>query len=67
MTHIIKNKLWHHRCKNLSNRLNKTGTCKQAKSVKDGGSIASIVLEIQEREDNEIRPHFIHEVKTKKG
>ena len=40
---------------------------KQAKSVKDGESIVSIVLEIQEREDNEIPPHFIHEVKTKKG
>ena len=29
-------------------------------------SIVSIVLEIQKREDNEIPPHFIHEVKTKK-
>ena len=35
------------------------------KPVKAGGSIVSIVLEIQRREDNEISLHFIHEIKTK--
>ena len=40
---------------------------KQAKSVKDGESIVSVILEIQETEDNSIPPHFIHEVKTKTG
>jgi len=33
--------------------------------VKDGGSIISIVLERQKREDNEIPAHFIHDIKTK--
>ena len=32
----------------------------------DGGSFVSIVLEIQQREDDEIPVHFIiHEIKTK--
>ena len=35
------------------------------KPVKDGGSIVSIVLEIQKREDNEIPVHSIHEIKAK--
>ena len=36
------------------------------KPVKDGGSIVSIVLEIQKREDDEIPVYFtIHEIKTK--
>ena len=35
------------------------------KPVKDGGSIVSIVLEIQRREVNEISSHFIHKIKTK--
>ena len=35
------------------------------KPVKDGGSIVSIVLEIQRREENEISLHFIHKIKTK--
>ena len=30
-----------------------------------GETIVSIVLEINKREDNEIPPHFIHEIKTK--
>ena len=30
-----------------------------------GETIASIVLEMPKREDNEIPPHFIHEIKTK--
>ena len=30
-----------------------------------GETIVSIVLEIHKREDNEIPPHFIHDVKTK--
>ena len=33
--------------------------------MKDGGSIVSIVLERQKREDNEIPAHFIHDIKTK--
>ena len=35
------------------------------KPVKDGGSIVSVVLEIQGREDNEISSQFIHEITTK--
>ena len=35
------------------------------KPVKDGGSIVSFVLEIQQREDNEIPSHFTHEIETK--
>ena len=30
-----------------------------------GETIVSIVLEIHKREDNEISPHFIHDIKTK--
>ena len=30
-----------------------------------GENIVSIVLEINKREDNEIPPHFNHEIKTK--
>ena len=30
-----------------------------------GETIVSIVLEIHKSEDNEIPPHFIHEIKTK--
>ena len=30
-----------------------------------GETIVSIVLEIHKREDNEIPPHFIHDIKTK--
>ena len=35
------------------------------KPVEDGGSIVSIVLEIQKREDNEILVHYIHKIKAK--
>ena len=31
-----------------------------------GETIVSIVVEIHKREDNEIPPHFIHEIKTKR-
>ena len=30
-----------------------------------GETIVSVLLEMNKREDNEIPPHFIHEIKTK--
>ena len=35
------------------------------KPVKDGGSIVSIVLEMQKREDDKIPAHFILDIKRK--
>ena len=32
--------------------------------MEDGGSVVSIVLDIQKREHNEIPAHFLHEIKT---
>ena len=33
------------------------------KPVKDGGSIVSVLLEMQKRKRNKIPAHFIHEIK----
>ena len=46
--------------------MNQTKTKIFTKPVKDSGSVVSIVLEIQKREDDEIPVYFtIHEIKTK--
>ena len=49
---------------NLSNRLN--NMTNRFKPSRLGETIVSIVVEIHKREDNEIPPHFIHEIKTKR-
>ena len=42
--------------KNMTNRFNRS---------RIGDTIVSIVLEIHKTEDDEIPPHFVHEIKTK--